>query len=137
VERAHARARSRSRGFSLIEALVGLAVIALILLLGMGLIFQQKRTLLRLEARTEADAALGEALERLRAGSLPMVSGPVPVSVPVDAAEDLAVLALITPAEPPADLYAGRLLVRWTVAGVQESRTVETLFWRPGLVRMR
>jgi hypothetical protein len=116
---------------------VGLAVIALILLLGVGLIFQQKRTLLRLEARTEADAALGEALERLRAGSLPMVSGPVPVSVPVDAAEDLAVLALITPAEPPADLYAGRLLVRWTVAGVQESRTVETLFWRPGLVRMR
>jgi prepilin-type N-terminal cleavage/methylation domain-containing protein len=131
------RGFSSAGGFSLIETLVGLAVLALILLLGLGLIFQQKRTLLRLEARTEADAALAEALERLRAGSLPLVSGPVPVSVTADAADDLMVVALVTPAEPPADLYAGRLLVRWTVAGEEESRMVETLFWRPGLVKVR
>lgn len=126
-----------TRGFSLIETLVALAVVALILLLSLGLIFQQKRTILRLEARSEADAALTEALERLRAGSLPLASGPVPVTVPAEAASELAVFALITPAEPPADLYAGRLLVRWKVAGEEESRSVETLFWRPGLVKSR
>ena len=125
------------RGFSLVEALVALAILALALLLGLGLIFQQKRTILRLEARAEADAALGEALERLRAGSLPPVSGPVPVTVPAGAAEGLVVMVLITPAEPPADLYRGRLLVRYTVAGDSETRAVETMLWRPGWVKLR
>jgi prepilin-type N-terminal cleavage/methylation domain-containing protein len=125
----------RAGGFSLIEALVALAILALALLLGLGLIFQQKRTILRLQARSEADAALSEALERLRSGSLPPSSGPVPVTVAAEAARDLAVVMLVTPAEPPADLYLGRLLVRYTVAGEPEARTVETMFWRPGLVK--
>lgn len=121
----------------MIEALVALAIVALALLLGLGLVFQQKRTLLRLEARAEADAALGEALEWLRAGAWPLASGPVPTTGDADAAGDLAVLVLVTPAEPPADLYRGRLMARYTVAGRVETRTVETLFWRPGLVKAR
>lgn len=131
------RGFSSARGFSLIEALVALAIVALALLLGLGLVFQQKRTLLRLEARAEADAALGDALEQLRAGAWPMVSGPVPVVVDADAAEELTVVVLVTLAEPPADLYRGRLLARYTVAGEAETRMLETQFWRPGLVKAR
>lgn len=129
--------RTSAGGFTLIEALVALAVLALALLLGLGLIFQQKRTILRLEARAEADAALSDALEALRSGALPLVSGPVPVGVTGTAARDLGVLVLVTPAEPPADLYRGRLLARYTVAGEVETRTVETQFWRPGRVKVR
>ncbi len=133
--RVSSRGFSSACGFSLIEALVALAIVALVLLLGLGLVFQQKRTLLRLAARAEADAALGEALEWLRAGAWPLASGPVPVAVEGDAAGGLAVVVLVTPAEPPADLYRGRLMARYTVAGQVEARTVETQFWRPGLVK--
>lgn len=131
------RGFSSARGFSLTEALVALAIVGLALLLGLGLVFQQQRTLLRLEARAEADAALGDALEQLRAGAWPLVSGPVPVGVDAGAAEELTVVVLVTLAEPPADLYRGRLLARYTVAGEVEARMVETQFWRPGRVKAR
>lgn len=110
---------------------MGLAVIALILLLGMGLIFQQKRTILRLEAREDADSALSETLERLRAGSLPPVSGPIGLVFAPEVADDLVVLALVTPEADVPDLYRARLLARYSVVGEDQTRSVETLVWRP------
>lgn len=143
---------SRSgRGFSLVEVLVALAVLGLILLLGLGLVWQQRRVHLRLEARAAADRALEEALETLRSGAVPLVAGPV--ALPGDsggaggpepgaggdpgAPGNLRVLVRVVPAEPPADLYEAVLTARYTVAGEAEARTVRTLFWRPGKVKSR
>lgn len=143
---------SRSgRGFSLVEVLVALAVLGLILLLGLGLVWQQRRVHLRLEARAAADRALEEVLETLRSGAVPLVSGPVELpggaggaGAPEPgaggapgAAGNLRVLVRVVPAEPPADLYEAVLTARYTVAGEVEARTVRTLFWRPGKVTGR
>jgi type II secretory pathway pseudopilin PulG len=135
----HARAREERdprAGFALVEALVALAVLALVLLLGLGLVWQQRRVLLRLEAREAADAALAEALELLRSGGMPPVSAVVPVTVPVGPAEGLEVVARVTRAEPPPDLFHALLVARYRVAGATELRTVETQLWRPDLPRM-
>lgn len=123
-------------GFSLIEALVALAILALVLLLGLGLVWQQRRVLVRLEAREAADAALAEALEVLRSGAAPPVSGAVPVTTPAGSAEGLRVLVLVHRSEPPPDLFRARLVARYRVAGRDVTRTVETQLWRPDLVRL-
>lgn len=123
-------------GYSLVEALAALAILALVLLMGLGLVWQQKRLLVRLEAREAADRALAEALESLRAGVTPPVSGAVPVAVSAGAAEGLEVVVRVTPAAPPEDLYHALLVARYLVAGRTETRAVETQLWRPDLLRM-
>lgn len=135
----HARARGQREpraGFALVEALVALAILALVLLLGLGLVWQQRRVLVRLEAREAADAALAEALEVLRSGAVPPVSGVVAVSAPAGPAEGLEVVARVTRAEPPPDLFHALLVARYRVAGATELRAVETQLWRPDLPRM-
>lgn len=142
------RSGGSGRGFSLVEVLVALAVLGLILLLGLGLVWQQRRVHLRLEARAAADRALEEALETLRSGAVPLASGPVQLaggaagsgpgaSAGGNPAQDLRVVVRVVPAEPPADLYQAEVTARYTVAGQRQVRTVRTLFWRPGRVKGR
>lgn len=125
------------KGFSLVEALVALAVLALVLLLGLGVVWQQKSVILRLEAREEADRALSEALETLRSGAEPPASGVVPVaSAPAGAgaAEGLTVVVRVSPAEPPPGLYRAQVVASYRVAGRHVTRTLETQMWRPELI---
>lgn len=130
-------------GSSLVEALVALAILALALLLGLGLIWQQRRVLARLEAREVAEGALVEALEVLRSGAVPLVSGPVALAgagAPGpggEPADDVSVVVHVVPAEPPAGLYRGQVLVRCTVSGQTVSRRAETQFWRPDKLKSR
>lgn len=140
------RTGGSGRGFSLVEVLVTLAVLGLILLLGLGLVWQQRRVHLRLEARAAADRALAETLETLRSGAVPLASGPVPRAGGATGsgsgagghpAQDLQVVVRVVPAEPPADLYQAEVTARYTVAGQRQVRTVRTLFWRPGRVKGR
>jgi len=125
------------KGFSLVEALVALAVLALVLLLGLGLVWQQKRVIVRLEAREEADRALAEALETLRSGAVPLASGVVPVAAPAGggAAEGLTVVVRVVPAEPPPGLYRAQVVATYRVAGRPVTRTIETQMWRPETIR--
>lgn len=128
----------RAAGFSLIEALVALAVLALVLLLGLGVVWQQKRTIVRLEAREEADRALAEALETLRSGALPLASGVVPVAGAPGgggAAEGLTVVVRVVPAEPPPGLYRAQVVATYRVAGRPVTRALETQLWRPDMIR--
>jgi prepilin-type N-terminal cleavage/methylation domain-containing protein len=143
TEGSRGAAGDSAAGFSLIEALVALAILALALLLGLGLIWQQRRVLARLEARDAAESALVEALEILRSGAVPLVSGPVLVRGPEapaagrggDLPDDVSVVVHVVPAEPPAGLYRGRVLVRCTVSGQTVSRMAETQFWRPDTLK--
>lgn len=135
------RLSGAASGFSLVEALVALAILALALLLGLGLLWQQRRLLARLEARDAAEQALVEALETLRSGSVPLVSGPVAVTGPAGLGAgggppgDVSVVVHVAPAEPPAGLYRGQVVARCTVAGETVTRTTETEFWRPEKLR--
>lgn len=127
-----------SRGFSLVEALVALAILALALFLGLGLLWQQRRVLVRLEAREAADGALVEALESLRAGAVPLVSGPLPVgerSGRRPAPPELSVRVRVIPVEPPAGLFRCEVVARSTVRGETVSRAVVTQVWRPATLR--
>ncbi len=135
--------REAGSGFSIVEALFALAIVALALLLGLGLLAQQRRILERLDARRAAGRVIEETLEALRSGAVPLPAArgashvPLPPEEPgsLGAATGLDVLVRVALAEPPADLYHVWVTARYEVAGRPVVRTVETEIWRPGLVR--
>ncbi len=131
--------RQRERGLTLIEVTVALVVLGVALLLGLGLLAQQRRVLTRLEAKQEANRALESALETLRSGSVALDEGMIVVPTPtgtVRSADNLSVVARAWRAEPPADLFRATVEVRYWVLGQQRVRTVETLFWKPGTLKV-
>jgi prepilin-type N-terminal cleavage/methylation domain-containing protein len=75
------RHHSGERGFSLIEALVALAIAGMMMLASTALYWRQKTITERLVAQRAADLALENAYELVRAG-LPIVPDPSP-SAPV------------------------------------------------------
>lgn len=79
MRRARAAARRRSAaGFTLVEALVALAIAAM-LMAGASTIYWHQRTVsARLAAQRSADQALENEYERLRAGAMPLVAGAHP-----------------------------------------------------------
>ncbi|MGD2114261.1 MAG: prepilin-type N-terminal cleavage/methylation domain-containing protein [Acidobacteriota bacterium] len=132
-------------GFSLIEVLAALAILGLALLLGIGLLAQERDVLARLEAKQEANRAVEAVLEALRSGAVELHEGvrEVPAVAPVGgagmagsgAAKDLTVVVRAWRAEPPADLFRAEVEARYTVLGEPWSLSVETLFWKPGKLK--
>jgi len=133
----------RTRGFSTLEALFALAIVALALLLGLGLLAQQRHVLERLGARRVADRVIEETLEGLRSGAIPLPAPGTARSLPPlpedpQSSQDLPGLEVrvrVDLAEPPADLYHVWVVARYEVAGQPTARSVETAIWRPGLVK--
>jgi len=131
--------RQRERGLTLIEVAVALVVLGVALLLGLGLLAQQRKVLTRLEASQEANRALEGALEALRSGTVELHEGMIVVPTPtgtVRSASGLSVVVRAWRAEPPADLFRATAEVRYRVLGEQRVRTVETLFWKPGKLKV-
>ena len=134
---------SRPSGFSTLEALFALAIVALALLLGLGLLAQQRHVLERLDARRAADRVIEETLEGLRSGAIPLpaprTAEPLPPPPedpgPSRSAAGLEVLVRVDPTGSPADLYHVWVVARYQVAGRPAVRTVETEMWRPGLMK--
>lgn len=62
----------RPHGFTLLEAVVALAILGVALLLGMALVIQLPRDVRRLDAEREAMHAMEASLEAMRAGVLPI-----------------------------------------------------------------
>lgn len=62
----------RSSGFTLVEALIALTVLGVALLMGMELVMQIRRDVLRLDAERQAMRAMEATLEAMRAGTLPV-----------------------------------------------------------------
>ena len=120
-------------GFTLLEALVALAVVALALLLGYGFMMRQPRAMQRLDAGDEALRAIEASLETIRAGAIEIESGFLQPGVAFPTprkAEDLMVDLEVSATETPG-LFAIHLEARYRVGRSIHRRHVETLIWRP------
>ncbi len=127
--------RRPSAGFTLIEALIGLSLIGVAMLLTMSLMAQQPAIERRLDAHHEALRLMEMELELLRSA----------VAVPQDGAIDLT--GLPQPARPAAghlqmwadvealpgrNLYQLQLKTTYIVDGQLFDQTLETMiFWTP------
>ena len=123
------RRAPRQWGFSLIEALVALAVVTLTMTVGMALLAQESEVSRRVEAHQEAVRAIEAALEGIRAGAVPLASGPV--EVPMAAAESEAMLVWleVTPKAKPAGLIEVVVEARYVVGLRTLRRAVRTMVW--------
>lgn len=115
------------RGFTLVEALVALALLTFALLLGLGLVLQQPRIVRRLDAQREAMHSLEATLEALRAGALPLASQSLPPVGP----RRMTLSIQVTPEGYPPGLHRVQVRARYLLEGRFRERSVETLFWRP------
>lgn len=119
-------------GFSLVEALVGLTLLALVLIFSLAVLFRMPRQMERIEARQEANRAAEAVLEAVRAGAVPLAAGyrafPTP-GASAEAAEQLGAWLEVTPTDTPG-LDRVAVLVRYKVEGEPHTVTVETQVWR-------
>lgn len=124
----------RRSGFTLVEALVALLILALALLLGYGFMMRQPRALERLAAGDEALRILEASLESLRSGVVELESGmlqPVIAFPPPTRARDLLVDLEVEPTEIPG-LVTVTLEARYRVGQTIHVRRLQSLIWSPG-----
>ena len=127
---------TRNSGFTLIESLIGLTLLAAILLATASLLATVPREVRRVEARREATRALEAALESLRAGQLPIATGIVDAQFygwtqpPRPAAAGLRLWLRTEPISPPG-LYRVTVRARYSIHHRPQERSIETLAWRP------
>jgi len=127
------RVASGAKGFSLVETVVALALLAVILLSGLTLLTLQPRLQDRARAGQEALRAIEAALETLRAQELSLESGQLlpGIAYPVvDPNRELRVTLEVEALEAP-DLFELRLVATYLTWGRPASRTVTTQAWRP------
>ena len=128
--------RPTVHGFSLLETLVALSLLAVAMLLTLSLIFQEPRALNRIAAHQQAFRALEQTLEAIRAGRT------VPVGrVQIDtewlllpensAALDLQIFS-DRQMESPSGLYRLTLTARYRAGRQPYRRSLETFVWYPG-----
>jgi prepilin-type N-terminal cleavage/methylation domain-containing protein len=122
----------RQSGFTLIETLIALTIIAVALLLAMALLLQQPRVVKRADAERAAMRAIEATLESIRAGTVPLAGERLEgFGLIGDAAPpDLAVGVEVAPGDD-AGLYRVTLRASYTVYGRPVVKRVDTLVWRP------
>ncbi len=126
--------RRGAAGFSLIETLVALAVLALVLLAGIAAVTGHRRALVRLAAEREATAAVGAVLEGVRAGAVALAPDQGPAALPPPVAGGRARglrLWVETRETPEHGLWEVEVRASYLAAGAPRWRSVKTLVWRP------
>ena len=128
VEPEGARAES---GFSLVEAIVALALILAALVMSLAFLAEQPRLIRRLDARERADRAIEATFETLRARELRLVSGPPQwwVAPPPEAVS--VVLDLAVEEESLDGLYRVTVTAVYVVEEQARRRSVTSMVWRP------
>lgn len=121
----------RERGFTLIEALVGLALLSLVLMVGLATLYRLPRDLARERARVSAARTAESIYEELRTGELPLEVGssfiPIEAAPPFDTMEVL----LTVNETAPAGLFQVRLDLRYVALAREGSLSLTSLVWRP------
>ncbi|HEX4953248.1 MAG TPA: prepilin-type N-terminal cleavage/methylation domain-containing protein [Thermoanaerobaculia bacterium] len=123
-------AHHREAGFSLLEALVALTLLALGLVLGLALIYRLPASLDRARARVVAVRAAEAALETLRVGSGPLPAGETELPAGDGAPARRLRIGLAVEATEVRGLYHVVAQARYEVRGTPESVRLETRFWR-------
>lgn len=121
------------RGFSLIEALVALAVIGMAVIMLATIVGHEPRALRRIEAHREAYDVLFGAIESVRAGNLSAsaLDGADPAAwLPSRPSARNVRLEAETSVINPRGLSRLRVTVFYDTVGAKASRSVETLLWR-------
>jgi prepilin-type N-terminal cleavage/methylation domain-containing protein len=130
----------RPQGFTLVEALIALTVLGVALLMGMALVMQLRRDVLRLDAERHAMRAMEATLEGMRAGAL-QVQTCVPTGDPPCVLTDfitragpppakdlnLGITVLVTPTSRPG-LYQVTLTAYYSVLKTQHQKQLQALF---------
>ncbi len=128
----------RPQGFTLVEALIALTVLGVALLMGMALVTQIRRDVLRLDAERQAMRAMEATLEAMRAGTLPVelykLDKPYELSefitlagVPPAHDTKLGVTVLVTLTSRPG-LYQVTLTAHYSVLNTQHKKQLQALF---------
>ncbi len=119
---------------TLIETVVALTLLALVLLLGLTSVLLYRHSVARLEAQREALYALEATVESLRAGTLPLQSGPPQwFSVPPPAAVTSGRVQLqleVEPIDDPPGLYDVTVTARFRAGRATAQRRLRTIVWR-------
>jgi prepilin-type N-terminal cleavage/methylation domain-containing protein len=125
--------RVAGNGFTLVEALVALIIVAMALLLGHGLVMRQPRAIERLDAGDEALRSIEASLETLRAGAIEFESGFLEPGIaypPPANTKQLMIDLEVTATETPG-LYLVDLEARYRVGRSMHRRHVQSQIWRP------
>lgn len=119
-------------GFTLIEVIVGLSLLAVATLLGLAAISQAQLSVERLDARHRALREMEAALEAVRTGSLPLASGAVGPSLEATTGRERGLLVFleVEPSGTP-NLYRVAATARWSLRGRPQQSTVLSMVYRP------
>ncbi len=118
----------RQKGFSLVEAMVALAITALTMTLGMSLLAQQTDVSRRVRAHQEATKAIETTIEDLRAGVIPLADGPVEARARAAESEALVVWLEVEPMAS-AGLTEVAVEARYVVGQRALQRKIRTMVW--------
>jgi type II secretory pathway pseudopilin PulG len=127
------RPRRPDAGFTFLEALVSLALLALALLLGVDAFLQQTRVVQRMESERQAFRALESTMEAVRAGVLPLASTWLEgftTAVGTPAPRDLRIWMQVD-ASPTHGLYDVHLQATYKVAGFGQVKNLHSKVYRP------
>lgn len=123
-----------NHGFTLLEALFGLLLIGVAMLLTMALIAEQPRIERRLAAHREALRLLEMELERLRSGPAVPADGELDLTgLPRSAPPAALGLRIFADAEalPERSLYEIELTARYLVGGRTYEQRLRSMIWTP------
>lgn len=120
----------RQRGFSLIEALVALAIVGLTMTVGMSLLAQESDLARRLRAHREAMQIIESTLEAVRAGLIPLTSGRLQLPVASTQTDALVLWLEVRPRTEPPGLSEVLVEARYVVGSQTLRRGVWTMVWR-------
>ncbi|HEX3551960.1 MAG TPA: prepilin-type N-terminal cleavage/methylation domain-containing protein [Thermoanaerobaculia bacterium] len=130
--------QSGQSGFTLLEALVALALLGVALLLGMELVLQNPRMVRRMDGERQAFRAMESTLEAVRAGVIPLPLPPprtaelggFSTAVGSPARKDLAISMRVDFTALPG-LYHVTLRACYTADARKVQKELQTMVWSP------
>jgi prepilin-type N-terminal cleavage/methylation domain-containing protein len=127
------RSHRLGQGFTLIESLVALLLVAMAMLLAHRLALELPGTVKRLQAGNAAMRAIESSLETLRAGNLPLMDDVLtpPTAYPDGSSVKGLILVMDVEPAPTIGLHEVTIEARYMVGQQTLQRRVKTLVWRP------